>query len=331
MSPSSAPSEHHPLADVEGYVVIVSDSSANGDGAEAYADALQLREPERRVDVLHTDKNEEGSRHRLIEKLQAGGVLNKLVIVGGGDGSVHYTVRALLHPDMPAELRGSILTSWALGTACDFYFATQDGSMAQDPLGTLEHPDAHIFDAYPAAITNENGDILDYMTLYWTAGPTAVAAAILASEKHRARKAHWPRRLGKLADMAHGAPALWLPERYNVSLDDGEPTPMAELQVINSDRMAMDSRYPSRLSRQEIYLSTVASNSPLAIGATALRMKLGRTKGTLQPDAVSMKITSDKPVPVQTDGEPGTLAPDEKIIFTPSKRRIRVLATKQDV
>jgi diacylglycerol kinase family enzyme len=319
------------LADVEGYVVIVSSNSANGEGAEAYADALQLREPDRRVDVLHTDKNEESNRYGLIEKLQAGGALNKLIVVGGGDGSVHYTVRALLHPDMPGELRDSILTSWALGTACDFYFATQDGNMAQDPLGTLNHPDAHIFDAYPAEITNEDGDVLDYMTLYWTAGPTAVAAAILASEEHRARKAHWPRKLGKLIDIASGIPTMWLPERYTASLNGGIPTQMAEAQIINADRMGMDARYPSRLSRQEIYLSTVASNSPAAIGATALRMKIGRTKGALRPDAVSVNVTSDKPVPVQIDGEPGTLAPNEKIIFTPGKRRVRVWATKQDV
>jgi hypothetical protein len=333
-----APSEHHPLQDIEGFIVLAGDST-NGALAKQWHDTLQLHESNREVQLVYTGNDErlnfpdleERNRQRLAVALEVGGTANKLVIVGGGDGSVHYAVRALLHDDMPGEAKNAILTSWALGYANDFYFDTQDGNMVGYPLGTLEHPGAHVFDAHPMQITDEDGNPIDLVTMYWTAGSTAVIAAILGSQKHRGRR----KRIlapDKVIDAVGGVQGLWLPERYQVSINDGEPAGTAEIQVINGGHMAVYSRYPSRLSHSgEVFLSTVESNSPLAVGVTAVRMMTGHAKGELQTGPISIANNSKKPMPTQSDGEQSSLQPGSTIIIKPSERRVRVWATKKDV
>ncbi|MET0779632.1 MAG: diacylglycerol kinase family protein [Candidatus Saccharimonadales bacterium] len=333
-----APSEHHPLAAVEGFVVVAGDST-NGELAKEWRDTLQLHEPNREVQLVLTGNSEdlslqdleERNRHRLAVALGAGNTANKMVIVGGGDGSVHYALRALLHNDMPASAKDAILTSWALGRANDFYFATQDGSMVGYPMGTLEHPDAHIFDAHPMEIIDEAGNVIDLAAMYWTGGATAVAAAIFASHKHREcrKRIHAP---DDLIDVIGGAPALWLPEQYEISVNGGEPRKTAEVQITKGDRMAEKARFPSRLSHgKEVFLSVVGSNSPLAVGATAVRMMTGHARGELQTVPISIANTGKKPMPTQADGEIGSLKPGSTITIQASERHVRVWATKKDV
>ncbi|HSX17694.1 MAG TPA: hypothetical protein VLH86_06370 [Patescibacteria group bacterium] len=329
MSNVLAPFEGHPLNDIEGFVVVTNSMSSHGADGMALAEAIQANEPHREVTVVDIDKDPTVSRDRLIEGMQRGGVLQKLIVIGGGDGSLHYHTKAMFHPDMPADLQDWPFTATPLGSAFDGYMATHDGSMIGYTPGILEHPDAHIIDVHPLELTDEDETILEHALLYLTAGPTAAAAKIYASPEHRAKKAAHAERLGMLIDLAGGLPAMWRPEQFLVEVD-GQVAKMTEMQFINGDRMAIEARYDTRLSRREMHFGYTRHNNPAAIGATALRMKLGVAPGRRQVEPVQFTIRSGKPVPAQVNGEYFELPGGSTYIVRPSERRVRMWATRPD-
>lgn len=311
---------------IERYVVVLNPYSTNGKKGEKYVSKLRDAQPDAEIAVVRAASAAK-IHPALLAALQKGEGKRQLIIVAGGDGTVHLVVNALMHPDTPAALRQIPLTAWALGNGNDFFNSIHTKDAEREPLHVVQSPKAHTVRVRPLewTIQPEKGNLQQRFALcYSTIGATGQATAAITSTEHRKRRQTINPRARTAHDIVSGAPALLLPKPFDVQIGTVRRR-LVEMQFINGPVMTIHARYNTRLSDKNLFFGTVEQGNPVNILVTAARTIAGNPPGRTTTRPITFRLL--QPAHAQLDGEYLEL-PAGTITVAPSKTALTIWATK---
>jgi diacylglycerol kinase family enzyme len=319
----------HPLDAVKRLVVLHNPASTNANYAEELIKDLRHAMPDKQISVVRTTPDgEEPNRRRLIGALAKGGSDKQLLIVAGGDGAIHYAVKALLHPDTPSRLRHTPLTPWPTGNANDFFHSIHNREKRETAIRVLQHADARLVTVHPLEwrIQDETGKWEELAVSYGTIGSSAKSTYRLNRPEHRSRRKSL-RKTGRfLLDSLKTVSTLWQPPRVTIQLN-GRRRRVTEMQFINGPIMAIVAHYNIKHSDRAMFFGITSGESRIKLALTTLRMGMGAPPGKRTSKPVQFTIDNDKPVPAQVDGEYFELR-NGTVRVGPSREHVVIWATK---
>lgn len=311
--------------DIERVIVIINERSTNAHKAQHYIDLLRASQPDKKVAVVTNGQNEATNRQQLVTTLYAGKSDRQLIIVAGGDGSAHYTMKALMHPAMPTEYRHTPFTVWPMGNGNDFFNGIHNKKEA-DPLSILTSSHATIKAVHPLEWHAANRPPEDLILTYTSIGVTAKAAAAITGSTFREKRKKYGSKRQELADVVESAKSFWFPQRFPITLDKRHLS-VAEMQFVNGPLMARYAYYPMRFDDPAMHVAVVKRHDPATVLSTVLRFRFTVGPGKRHAEPISFALEGQEPVNAQIDGECFMLPPGP-VTIAPSKEYVMVWMTK---
>ncbi len=334
------PAVPYPMNMVDSFVVVAHEKSTNAARAKAWADMLQQADPQKKVSrVWLSGTNMDRCRETVVSQLGSiydQGYKNPLLISGGGDGALHHNGNALLHSDTPDNIARTLLTPWPLGLKNDGFADLHNPQMAGSPLPMFSHPNGHVTYDEPMDIVLNDAH-QTHMLLYTTFGPTADAAYMYSSDKHRQRRARWPRLLHTAVDLAYGTPVMLRRRPPAYAAVEGCPDRrIIELDCVHTAQMAgqLDFSSSTRLGYPGMHVNEVGRGGRLALVQYAGRLLLKRPQGVHSNEPVERTLTKGM-LHCQVDGEMIMQGAEPLEVHAlrvqPSGRVLRYYATKTNL
>jgi hypothetical protein len=332
----------HPIDEVDSVFVVASNMSTAGSTASALTENLQGAEPDKKVFYVEMDSADEtANREKLWEQMDKGndqGYTKPVILAAGGDGTAHYLGKNILHPDAPKYAASALLTPWGLGHENDLFASLHDPKM-KGSVGILDHKNGHEIISYPLDVRAVIDDQLveDIALAYVTLGPSADAAAVLASKRHRRFRQYFPHILHTLVDMTRAAPiVLGRPDVVYAKPDADRPQrPIVEVNFNNSERMAGLGNYScsTGLGDRAMHYAELRSNHPIEVVRFVARIAMGKPLGERTTGPVGLWFKKGG-LHGQIEGElicnkAGKLGAITAIVVKPGDKPIRYYATKK--
>lgn len=247
-----------------------------------------------------------------------------IVLIGGGDGTVHQVVGATAK--LPAPLRKNIilLPIWG-GNANDFAYMLNGLGLRRNLLNIIE--EGRVVKIHPLQITLTNKSVItrDYAICYASFGASAFAADELDKSEiaRRGLFSNIPlivvsRELTRVTTAFLHAP----PFKARVN---GRRVKIFEQVFTNGSRIAKIDRLPVNLTDKAFYMIVQPSKHPTII-IRVLKLLTGKQVGAVTKKPVSFEVR--EPVLGQYDGEVIKIPKNTHVTISTSNDYIYALSTK---
>lgn len=276
------------------------------------------------IDCVPTSKNPAVFRRRFKNTIREHMNHPTVVLIGGGDGTVHEVMTATIAADIETPENIILLPIWG-GNANDFAYMLNGLGLQRD-LYTLINR-ARPVKIHPLEIRRTNGkrEHVDYAICYASFGASAFAADVIDKDGP-ARKGRFSN-IGifvLLTEMIHVVGALLHTPPFRAQVN-GERVEIFEQVFTNGSRIAKVDRLPVNLTDKAFYSIAQPSKHPRMI-FRIFKLLTGRQVGTVTDKPATFQVK--EAVLGQYDGEVIKIAKNTTISIRISDTFIYALSTK---
>lgn len=301
----------------ERLVVLVNPVSTQAPKAQTAIARLQARYGTQRVTRIDTSPELAQTRSDILATLQEHDILG----IAGGDGTVNAAVQTLVSPSTPQAVSRTPILTFGTGNANDLAHTLHRDARSlvrvlEEGQAVAVHP-LHCVMRQPGGIPENR-----YAACYASFGAVAHAAAYINAKEHRGNFFRQLPGVRHAIDVVAIGRALRHASLFTIA-EDGQERQIFDRIISNGPRMARFGRFPVRLTEQEMYVATVASNSIATIARGARDLARGTLPGEFVRDHSSVEFTiqhvqhgtPDDPgyVYAQFDGETAAYPPGTSI------------------
>lgn len=290
-------------------MLILLNESANGGRAAARWRPVEETLRSRGRDFeLHRTRSAEEAAARLREGIRRG---HRVVVAAGGDGTVHGLLNSLLDPGTDARRREVALGAIGLGSSNDFHKPFDPSRSIADVPARIRPERGTPADAGKAVLECADGRMrIRYFALNASLG--LVAEANDRFNRGGALLDRLKRWNVEAAILGSAAVALrrFRPVRIALRLDGGPEMRLriASLAILKKVHFAGGMRYdtPVRPDDGWFDVNALEACGPVGLARATAALYRGRFRGLPRTRcwrAKSLTVTTDRPVPLETDGE----------------------------
>jgi len=281
------------------------------------------------IDVNYTSANPTINRAIIEISLES----CDLLLAVTGDGTLNHIVNTQLSADLSPGAKQTPIWSLGGGDANDGHKAKHDSLYRRRPELALK--DGRIVEIYPikcAIETNEGEHYQHYAAFYQSLGATALASNqdYLNNPKHR--NSFFGRNLlGQLlSEPVIAAKALYKAQTPLIQTEDSI-SPIYDLVIANSSRMAKRCRYPTTITRRELFKTTATDKNAFTIFREGVRLVKGMSDGVFLNPEDSIDFIALDPLWSQYDGEAKLILPGSKVSIGISPQPVHMVVTNPDL
>ncbi len=247
-----------------------------------------------------------------------------VVLIGGGDGTVHQVVEATIEANYDNRSNIILMPIWG-GNANDFAYMLNGLGLRKDLYKLINR--AKVVKIHPLEIERSKGktSTKDYAICYASFGASAFAADIL-DKSGPARKGIF-RNISALViigEMSRVFSAFLHAPPFNAQVN-GERVEIFEQVFTNGSRIAKVDRLPVNLTDKAFYKVAQPSKHPYMV-IRVLKLLTGRQVGEVTDQAVTFEVKES--VLGQFDGEVVKIPEDTNVTIRMSDKNIFALSTR---
>lgn len=277
------------------------------------------------VNSIESDKNQRVFTRRfekIIKKLES---RPTIILVGGGDGTVHQVVTATIKVPLRQRKNIILLPIWG-GNANDFAYMLNGIGSHRDLFKLIQR--GKIVPIHPLEIElcGSRAARIDYAICYASFGASAFAADVLdKSGPARKGKFHNLSGVTIVSELFRVVSAFLHTPPFHAQVN-GERVEIFEQVFTNGSRMAKVDRLPVNLTDKAFYKVAQPSKNPTMV-FRILKLLTGKEVGEVTSKPVSFQVK--EPVLGQYDGEVIKIPEDTVVHIRVSKKKIYALTTRQ--
>ncbi|MBW3568697.1 CDP-alcohol phosphatidyltransferase family protein [Candidatus Parcubacteria bacterium] len=304
----------------DNFLIVLNSKSSNARRTSERMDSLKELLPTT-PDIIHAYRNRE-KLHNEIHKYLANKPGKTLIFVGGGDGTVHEVVNALMESEKLNS--AAVLPTWS-GNANDFAYMLNGISYRRKLAKVLK--EGRIVKIKPLKIstTHKNKTSVRYAACYASFGATAFAAHQLG--KRLPVKKNWLfstpaalilQEIWGVTDAFRKAPV------FSAEIN-GEKITIFEESFMNGSRIAKIFTVPLKLTDNAYYHAHQPDKHPF-LSRRVIQALTGRKFGNVISEPTS--LTFNEPAISQFDGEVSSIEKNSKITVSLASRSIQAVSIK---
>ena len=256
-----------------------------------------------------------------------------LLLAVTGDGTLNHIVNSLLSGSLSSEANRTPIWSLGGGDASDGHKANYDRLYRRRPDLALE--DGKIAEIYPiyCAIEAVKGERYKrYAAFYLSLGATALASnqQYLNNQKHR--QSFFGRNpIGQLLSEPMIAAKALYGAQTPLIMANNSIIPIYNMVFANSSRMAKRCRYPTTITRRELFQTTITEKNMLTIYREAIKSIKGMSDGVFLALEDSFNFIALDPIWAQFDGEAELILPGSKVSVGLNPEPVRMVVANPDL
>lgn len=306
-------------------LAVTNPHSSNADRVTKRLKKLELKYGQT-VTQITSEKNPTVFKKKFAAVLKKHATKPTIVLIGGGDGTVHQVVTATIEADYGPRENIILLPIWG-GNANDFAYMLNGLGLHKDIYKLIER--GKPVTIHPLEISREKGTTTDtdYAICYASFGASAFAADILDKSG--------PARKGTFSNIAAFVIAAELTRVVSAFLHapafkaqvNGQKVEIFEQVFTNGSRIAKVDRLPVNLTDKAFYKVAQPSKHPSMV-LRILKLLTGKQVGEVTNEPTSFQVKES--VLGQFDGEVIKIPEDTVVSISLSKKSIYALSTKLD-
>lgn len=308
------------LSQFDNFVVISNPKSSNASRTLKRIKLLKQALPIK-ADILTTPKDTsqlQGQIQKYLDKKSG----KTLIFIGGGDGTVHDVINALMNS--PAKNKAVVLPIWG-GNANDFAYMLNGPSYKRSLVKVLKNGRIVSITPLKISIRHKNKTSIRYAACYTSFGATAFAAHQL--DKRLPVKKNW---------LFSTPAALTLQEIWSVTdafkkapvfraKIDGQKVTIFEEAFMNGPRIAKINTVPLKLTDNAYYHAHQPNKHPL-LSRRVIQALTGRKFGRVKSQPT--RLAFSEPAIGQFDGEVSHLEKSSEVTVSLAPRSIQAISIK---
>jgi diacylglycerol kinase family enzyme len=279
------------------------------------------------IEALSTSKNRNITQAIIGESLEN----SDLVIPVSGDGGSNLVVHTIATNDkLSKKARQTPVWYFGGGNANDGQKSQHTKYNQLNPENVIK--DGRIVEAYPLRfdITTNGEKTTRIAALYGALGAIAVAASDLDNPKHRNRLLNRYKPGRCISELYVTAKAIKRAEMNEVE-KDGETKRFFSIIFANSHIMGKYMRFPTKLTKREIFVTEIADNKLSHVAYSALRGFRGTSEGNMLDEDSAYNLHTTHDLYAQFDGEAIIIPPDSDISISIHPTPLYIVVTNPDL
>lgn len=278
------------------------------------------------INTIPTTKDPSVFERNFKEALQA---IDKpvIVLIGGGDGTVHNVVKTILQFELKDPSSVIVLPIWG-GNANDFAYMLNGLGIRKNLAEIIKHGKPVAIHPLEIELAGKKTKKIDYAICYASFGASAFAAEAL-DKSGPARKGRPGSRSGMIivGEVVRVISAFLHAPSFHAQIN-GKRVEIFEQVFTNGSRIAKMDRLPVNLTDKAFYKIAQPSKNPAMI-LRMLKALTGKQIGEVTNKPVSFQVK--EPVLGQYDGEVVKIPKNTVVNIRLSKKKVYALTTKSSL